>query len=257
MDPKDKSEANYKGVFDLSDAEGVNASERLLTKLCRRSFLSLWANPNLHTDEGFRNGAGAAKEFTDVLMVFGDDVILFSDKHVEFNQNKPLEVSWPRWYRRAVSHSAKQLYGALSWIKRFPQRIFLDSKCTRALPIELPSPDRARYHLVAVTRGSFEACSKHFPGSLGTLLIQSDLEGDAHEKAPFTVGILDRSKPFVHVFDEFSLEFLLTELDTATDFVDYLIARERFLSDQSKLVHATGEEQLAAAYLLTMDGNKH
>lgn len=91
---------DYRGVFDLADADGVNKSERLLARLCRTSFLSLWAYPNLHTNEGFRDGRGSAKEFTDVLLVFGDDVVLFSDKHVDFNEDKTPEVAWARWYRR-------------------------------------------------------------------------------------------------------------------------------------------------------------
>ena len=166
---------NYRGVFDLPDSAGLTPSERILAQLSRRAFLSLWTYPNLHTDEGFRGGTGAAKEFVDVLLVFGDDVVLISDKAVAFNDEKPIEVAWPRWYRKAVLHSVGQLYGALSWLKRFPDRIFLDAKCTRRLPISLPPPERARYHLVAVARGSYEACAKHFPGSLGTLQIKTDI----------------------------------------------------------------------------------
>ncbi len=90
-DPPDQPA--YSGVFDLPDGDGVNASEGILARLCRRSFLSLWAYPNVHTDEGVRNGVvTSAKEFADVLVVFGNDVILFSDKHVEFNREKPIDV---------------------------------------------------------------------------------------------------------------------------------------------------------------------
>ena len=85
-------EGEYKGVFDISDAEGVTESERLLMRLCRKSFLSLWSHANLHTDEGMRDGRRSAKEFVDVLVVFGDDVVLFSDKHVVFNLKFPLRT---------------------------------------------------------------------------------------------------------------------------------------------------------------------
>jgi hypothetical protein len=128
-----------------------------------------------------REGKGSAKEFADVLVLFGDDVIVFSDKHIEFQQNKDLSVAWPRWFKRAVTESAKQLHGAMNWLLRFPDRIFLEAACTRPLPVALPSADRARYHLVAVTRGSREACTKAFPGSFGTLQINTDIEGRAHE----------------------------------------------------------------------------
>ncbi|MEJ0003066.1 MAG: hypothetical protein WDN30_04915 [Pararobbsia sp.] len=247
---------DYKGVFDISDAEGINDSERLLFKLCRKSFLSLWAHANLHTDQDMREGKGSAKEFADVLVVFGDDVIIFSDKHVPFQTDRDLQTAWARWYKRAVTASAKQLHGAMGWLRRFPVRVFLDSKCTRPLPVQIPPVDRARYHLVAVTRGSVEACAASFPGSFGTHQIRTDLEGRAHESTPFTIGVLDRSKHFVHVFDEFSLEVLMNEMDTITDFVLYLQTREPFIVDQSRLVVAAGEEQLVALYLTHSDNER-
>lgn len=216
----------YKGVFDLPESSGLTASERILAQLGRRAFLSLWTYPNLHTDEGFKAGSGSAKEFTDLLLVFGDDVVLFSDKEVDFNEEKPIEVAWPRWYRRAVLHSAKQLYGALNWLKPFPERIFLDAACTRRLPIDLPPPERARYHLVAVTRGTYRACAKHFQGSLGTLQIRTDIVGEVDPKRPFSVGLMPADKPFIHILDEAALELILTEFDTASDFITYLNARE-------------------------------
>lgn len=252
-----EASGNQAGVFDLPSAEGVNESERLLMRLCRKSFLSLWAHANLHTTQDMRDGKGSAKEFADVLVVFGNDVIIFSDKHTQFQGDRELSIAWSRWFKRAVTESAKQLHGAMSWLRRFPGRIFLDAACTRSLPVELPSLDRARYHLVAVTRGSRGACLKAFPGSFGTLQINTDVEGRAHEETPFTVGLLDRSKHFVHVLDEFSLEVVMDEMDTITDFLAYLKAREAFLSEAATTVVAAGEEQLIAAYISNGDGSRH
>lgn len=251
------SEPEYKGVFDISDAEGVNNSERLLLRLCRKSFLSLWSHANLHTDQDMRQGKGSAKEFADVLVIFGDDVVIFSDKHIDFQSEKNLSVAWARWYRRAILSSAKQLHGAMGWLQRFPNRIFLDSQCTRSLPVQIPPPEKAHIHLVAVTRGSFDACAQHFPGSLGTHQIRTDVEGSAHEKTPFTVGLLGRHNKFIHVFDEYSLEVVMDEMDTITDFITYLGARENLLSDPQTVVAAAGEEQLIAAYITYGSENGH
>ncbi|MFD1837944.1 hypothetical protein [Paracidovorax cattleyae] len=253
----DRSPPPFPGVFDLSSAEGVNESERLLMRLCRKSFLSLWAHANLHTAQDMHEGKGSAKEFADVLVVFGDDVIIFSDKHIAFQEDKDLKIAWPRWFKRAVTESAKQLHGAMSWLRRCPDRIFLDAACKRPLPIVLPAAERARYHLVAVTRGSRQACLKAFADGLGTLQINSSIEGRTHEQAAFTIGVLDRSKHFVHVLDEFSLEVVMDEVDTITDFVQYLVAREAFLSDASMTVMATGEEQLMAVYISQGDDSEH
>ncbi|HHY6926814.1 TPA: hypothetical protein ACV4T7_000689 [Burkholderia ambifaria] len=82
------------GVFDISDADGVNDSELVLMRLCRWSFLSRWSFANLHTDGDMRNGRGSAKEFADGLVVFGNGVVIFSDKHVPFQENKPLDAAW-------------------------------------------------------------------------------------------------------------------------------------------------------------------
>jgi hypothetical protein len=117
--------------------------------------------------------------------------------------------------------------------------------------------ERARFHLIAVTRGSFDACAAHFSGSLGTLQINTGLTAAEHFEHPFTVGNLDRKKKFVHVLDEFSLEVVMRELDTVSDFVEYLRERERFLTSENTLVMAAGEEQLIAAYLSNMSGDKH
>jgi hypothetical protein len=257
IEQTNEATANPAGVFDLSSAEGVNESERMLMRLCRKSFLSLWAHANLHTAQDMRDGRGSAKEFADVLVIFGNDVIIFSDKNIQFQADREQNIAWPRWFKRAVTESAIQLHGAMSWLRRFPGRIFLDAACTRPLPIELPSADRARYHLVAVTRGSRDACLKTFPGSFGTLQIDTGIEGRAHEKVPFTVGALDRSKHFVHVLDEFSLEVVMDEMDTITDFLAYLKAREAFLSEADTTVVAAGEEQLIAAYISNGDNGKH
>ncbi len=241
-------------MFDLSEAEGVNESERVLTGLCRKSFLRLWAHTNVFTDEGFKAGRGSAKELCDALVVFGKHVLIFSDKHITFQKDKPLDVAWPRWYRRAVVDSIRQLHGARNWLQRFPGRAFLDAACKRPLPVNVPSTDDVVFHLIAVTRGSTEAAVAFAGGhGRGTFGVDSALAGDAHVKSPFVLGRPMRDKPFAHVFDEVSIELVLSELDTAADFIAYLTERERFLGSSKPHVLAHGEEDLLAAYVQNMD----
>jgi hypothetical protein len=59
-------------------------------------------------------------------------------------------------------------------------------------------------------------------------------------------------KGFVHVFDEVTLDLVLQTLDTITDFVDYLEAKEELL-DRGQLGMAAGEEELLALYLSDVD----
>lgn len=239
-----------------ASAEGVTASERALGRLAKKAFLSLWSYTNLYTDEGRVNNKGDGKEFCDLLVVFGNNVLLFSDKHCEFQDQRPIEISWPRWYKRAIEKSVRQLAGAEKFAKAFPQRIFLDKGCKTHLPIALPPPDKAKYFLIAVTRGSYETARTFFgAGSSGSLMIDTSISGAAHLSAPFRVGtpLPDR---FVHVLDEFTVNLLLEELDTVPDLVSYLECKEQFLSRPGPVL-VSGEEDLLARYMMTMRDGQH
>lgn len=244
-------------IFDLAESEGINDSERALTRLCRKSFLRLWSQTNVFTDEGFKDGKGSTKELCDALVVFGDEVLVFSDKHIVFQADKDINVAWPRWYKRAIRDSCKQLQGAKLWLQRFPDRAFQDPKCTRPLPVAVPSGSSIRFHLVAVTRGTREAALANNGGEgLGSLALCSSVEGDGHFKTPFVIGLPEPEKHFVHVFDDVSIELLLNELDTIADFLDYLKKRETLLGRRGTHVMAYGEEELMASYLRNMNADK-
>lgn len=130
----------------------------------------------------------------------------------------------------------------------------MDARCTRSLPVPVPTHGPVRFHLVAVTRGSREAALAYNGGdSLGSFGLSSVIEGNGHFQTPFTIGLPEPSKYFVHVFDEVSIEILLGELDTAADFLDYLKKRETLLGRRGAHIGAFGEEELLAAYLRTMD----
>src|SRR6266852_5069777 len=111
-------------------AEGVTASERYLQRLCEHSFLSLWSYPGVFRDQGRTNGKGDGKEVCDLLVVFENHVIIFSDKHIQFAATDNISVGWGRWFRKAVLKSAEQVCGAERWIRRFPNYLFLDKQCT-------------------------------------------------------------------------------------------------------------------------------
>lgn len=244
-------------LFSLSSSDGTTDSERLLSKLCRQSFLSLWTYSNIYTDEGGKLGKGSGKEFADVLLIFGNEIAIFSDKHIEFDRSIDIRVAWNRWYRRAVHRSVNQLHGAESWARRFPNRLFLDPKCQKRLPLSIENIAAAKIHLIAVTRGSFDACREYFDGSVGSHIVATDTAEAAIADAPFVIGRVGVPKRFVHVFDEFSLELALRELDTARDFLDYISEREALLSYPGWDVMAEGEEQMISFYLTNTRDGRH
>jgi hypothetical protein len=241
-----------------AEAQGTTDSERALARLARKAFLSLWSYPNVYSDEGKSGGKGDGKELVDLLVVFGTDVLLFSDKHCAFQSDVDIKVAWPRWYKRAIEKSARQLAGAESFLRRFPDRVFVDKSCQTTLPVALPDPNLARYFLIAVTRGGHEAAVRHFGGgSSGSLMLNSMLEGDAHYGHPFEVGFPLKGRRFVHVLDEVTVDSLLEELDTVPDLVDYLACKERYFGANSVFMHVAGEEELLAQYMCTMESGRH
>lgn len=241
----------------LLTSTGNTESERYLVGLAKKAFLSLWSFPNVYTDEG-RRGKGNGKELCDLLVVFGNDVILFSDKACKFTDHDDINVAWSRWYKRAIEKSAKQLSGAESWINRFPEKVFLDPDCKSTLPIQLPKASDRRIHLVAVTRGSSEhAVSYWGGGSSGSLFIDTKLVGDDHKSSPFCIGWVLPKKRLVHVLDEMTLDIVLNELDTISDFVDYLTKKEEKFCNHGVDFVVPGEEELLAFYLSHFDYKKN
>lgn len=241
-----------------AEAQGTTDSERALAQLARRAFLSLWSYPNVYSDEGRSRGKGDGKELVDLLVVFGTDVLLFSDKHCAFQADVDVKIAWRRWYTRAIEKSARQLAGAESFLRRFPDRVFVDKSCQTKLPIAIPEPSVARYFLIAVTRGGHEAAVRHFGGgSSGSLMLNSILEGDDHYEHPFEVGFPLKGHRFLHVLDEVTVDALLEELDTVPDLVDYLVCKERYFGTNGVFMHVAGEEELLAQYMCTMDNGRH
>ena len=241
-----------------SAAEGTTDSERALTRLAKKAFLSLWSYSNVFTDEGRSNGKGDGKELCDLLVVFGNDVLLFSDKDCEYHSRTDVKVAWPRWYKRAIEKSANQLAGAEKFAKAFPKRIFLDKQCQTPLPVPLPGVAVARYFLIAVTRGAHSAARQFFRGgSSGSVILSSDIRGKKHYESPFHIGFPLESGRFVHVLDEMTVDLLLEELDTVPDLVAYLACKEAFISRPGVSVFIPGEEEILARYMATMRDGQH
>ena len=237
----------------VDKSAGVTASERYLARLCEHTFLSLWSYPNLHTDEGRRNGKGQGKELCDLLVVFGDHVLIFSDKDVAFKDTGNLEVDWGRWVKRAVLKSARQIYGAEKWINAFPDRIYLDCLCENQLPLKLPAPEKTIIHRIVVAQNAASQFRRYVRGR-GTLIINPGVIGDSHIHNPFHLGQIDPQRGYVHVFDNIALDIVIRELDTVSDFVTYLSRKEAFITS-GRLVTAAGEEELLAFYLRNLDHN--
>lgn len=236
----------------LEEESGTTASERFLARLCKRAFLSLWSYPNVFKDQGKKDGKGDGKELCDLMVVFGNDVLLFSDKHCELRTNKAPDVAWRRWYTAAVLDSAGQLHGAERWLREHPSRLFQDRKCETPLGIQIPSSPT--FHRILTCRGAADV-SRRIWGGTGSLFVTNEaLKSCATE--PFHLGAFDDQGRMYHVFEEVALEAVLNTLDTVADFCEYLVKRERFFRRKMTIV-ATGEEDLLGFYLLHGHSEAH
>lgn len=229
----------------LYRSKGVNVSERFLKDLCDKTFLSLWSYPGLYRDQGKRSPTSDGKEICDLIVVFGDRILLFSDKSCQIPRAEQVDLNWSRWYRKAIQKSAEQIWGAENWIRKHPDRIFLDQQCTIRFPFKLPDSSYARFHRIVVAHDADQ--------SNNTLSIRPDITGDDHlllqsdGGLPFAVGQIDPQRGFVHVFGDDSLESVMSELDTVSDFVEYLDAKEELIS-KNLLETAASERDLLAEY---------
>ena len=240
---------------------GVNASEQYVGKLCKKSFLTIWSHQNLFTNRGTSNKIHQGKELCDLLVVFGNYIIIFSIKMCSFPNGADLKKNWHRWYERAIFKSANQLFGAERWIKNFPNRIYTDNLCNVPFPYELPSDKNVRFHRIVVALGASKTVQKFFGRkSSGSLMFNSSLNGDdiyetKKNPTPFTIGHIAKEKGFVHVFDDQVLDIVFSELDTISDFVEYLNAKENFFSSSDKIFCA-GEEEFLGFYLQNYFGHE-
>lgn len=253
---------NYPNMI-LTKSEGASDSERYLINKCQNTFLALWSYPNPFTTE--KKG----KELCDVLSIFENHIFIFSDKFCAFSNEGDIRIAWNRWYRHAVEAGANQVLGAERYI-RANRQIFLDAKLTQPFPLSITIDENTHIHRIIVARGMREACIRHFNGGNGSLVINTDIIGKQHlynidrtgnptesEKDPlFSIGIVSSRQQYIHVFDDFTLDCVMDELDTVSDFINYLEQKENLIALGKDFI-ADGEEEILGRYVATIENDKH
>ncbi|MBE1161108.1 hypothetical protein [Dyella acidiphila] len=230
---------------------GTTPSEQYLSAKADQIFSPLWPYSSLFRDDGC-SANGTGKELVDLLLHFNGHIVLFSDKNIAFPADPNVDMAWRRWYKSSVVKSVEQLYGAKMCIQRKENGLFLDEKCQKPFPFDI-STGNPVFHLVAVTHNSSEAARKYFEScegeSDGSLKCRLQMDVDDAASHPFTVPGFDGSKTFVHVFDGATLDLVLDELSTATDFIHYLSEKERAVRS-GNLIIAMDEKDILASYLI-------
>jgi len=186
----------------------VNETEAFAFRVCQKTFLSLWCYNNPRRKPG--------KELCDILVVCDPHVIIISVKDVHLKEGD-LAVAHIKWERKAIDESVKQIYGAERWLSIAPQVIQGDGSPGLPLPL---MPQR-KVHRIAVAFGG---------------------------RGEVVIGSGDFGKGFVHVMSEDSFLDVLRELDTITDLVEYLSAKEAFLT-KCRVVAEGSEANMVGLYL--------
>lgn len=157
------------------------------------------------------------KELCDCLIVCGPHIVIISVKEIEYRDTGN-RTGWERWYKAAVEKSAQQIWGAERWLRTSDHFLRSDGR-----EISLAPVNERRYHRISVSLGG-------------------------RGEVPLQWG--DLGHGFVHVLDEHSLVEAFRELDTITDFVEYLFAVESLIEKGVRPIFSGGgAEDLLTLYV--------
>ncbi len=188
----------------------MTPSEEYVSKLCEKSFLPFWSYLSPLGKKG--------KELCDILIVCGNDIVIISVKDIRVSNHPEVSVKYERWYKKAITGSIDQIFGAERFIETVDDIILNDRETT----IKLANRRTRAIYRIAVAFGS----NKDFPLESG-----------------------DFGNGFIHVFDEESTFTVINELDTFPDFINYLKAKEEFAKGKRIMLYK--EVDFLAFYLKT------
>ena len=154
------------------------------------------------------------KELCDLLVVYDKIAIIWQIKNLKL-------IKQGKYDQSELEKNLRQLSGA--------RRQLFDLKA----PIELENPYRGK--------------EKFNPKIITEIYLISVLFGKGEEMFSFIEEI---KKYKVHVFDKDFTQVILNELDTISDFVEYLREKEIFLKKNKSLLIIGGEKELLAFYLI-------
>lgn len=154
------------------------------------------------------------KELCDLLVVYDEVALIWQIKDLKLNEKG-------RYRSREVKKNLRQLSGAR-------RQLFTLDKL-----IELENPRRGK--------------EVFNPKEIRDIYLLAVLLGEGEDVFAFVEYINNYT---IHVFTRDFLQIILNELDTVTDFVNYLRAKETLISENKRFIIMGGEEELLALYLM-------
>ncbi|MDR2577181.1 MAG: hypothetical protein LBC70_00010 [Chitinispirillales bacterium] len=231
----------------IEKSAGVNESENILSELCDRTFLKIWNYANPYKN---KPGGKTHAEFCDNVAIFENHIFIFFVRNKKFTPNSKfgLKVEWNRFHKEVIEQQIRACYGAERYIKN-GGKLYLRSG--EELPIKYDL-DEINIHKIIIAHGVEDACLNFSEENIyGSLAISYNKLVDdkfSDKSAPPFCVRLPSENP-IHVFDSHNLEIMLKELDTFHDFKNYIVQKEKIISEKVCLIYG-GEEDLLAHYLL-------
>jgi len=156
----------------------------------------------------------SGKELCDLLVVFDEIAIIW--------QIKDLKLDKQGQYKKSeVEKNIRQLSGARRQLFDLKTELFLENSRRRK--------------------------EKFDPTKIKEIYLISVLLGEGEKAFSFVEEIKNST---VHVFTKEFTQLVLNELDTISDFVEYLRVKEKFLQKNRSLIVIGGEQELLAFYLM-------
>lgn len=156
----------------------------------------------------------SGKELCDLLVVFDEIAIIWQIKDLKLDKQG-------RYKKSEVEKNIRQLSGARRQLFDLKTELFLEN------------PRRRK--------------EKFDPTKIKEIYLISVLLGEGEKAFSFVEKIKNNT---VHVFTKEFTQLVLNELDTISDFVEYLRAKEKFLQKNRSLIVIGGEQELLAFYLM-------
>lgn len=184
--------------------------ESFVSTLATTTFLSYWCYPNPYDELGDK------KEICDLLILFKEHCIICQVKNYEFKDNHD------RYFRKTVEHAAGQIQGAERKLFHLNRDIFIKHNERGLIKF-----DREKHYKII-----------RLAIHLG--------DGVQYQN----IGRLsEKNHDFIHVIGKDDFQYLMKELNTISDLVDYLKARESLATTIEKVAILGKEQDLLGLYL--------
>jgi hypothetical protein len=227
----------------FSSFQGETKSEKNIINLVKKTNLNYWTISNPYGYRGY--------EMCDALVIFNNNIIIISDKEKDDdNIDSKIELGkkWKNFYK-SIKKSEDQLTIAKNWILNNPGEIYYDKLATQKLEVNIDFT-KVKFHLIS-TISNWTDIGKEYLNNRGNLLINTDDKIQGKNRVLTTYN-REKDGSFLHMFDEESFKMILDELDTSTDFIDYLNERELFFVKNKKkgiVIKSETELSLLGTYI--------